>query len=101
MGANETSFKKGQVSNPRGRPPKTDAERAGEDFLRSRTVAHAKRLDELTRSDDEKIALGAVSVALKMTIGTLERQARPTGESQNPYKGWTKEEILTLARSRL
>ena len=77
-------FQPGQSGNPGGRPPKTDDERAGELYLRERTLSAAKRLVELQSSDDEKIALGATSAHLKITLGTLERQAGANGESLNP-----------------
>ena len=82
--ANQTSFQKGQVGNPKGRKPKTPDQRAAEDYLRDTTKAAAERLVELEHSSDEKIALGAVSCHLKLSVGEISRVALGNGGSFLP-----------------
>ncbi len=95
-------FQAGQSGNPGGRTPKTDDERAAELFLRDKTLAAAQRLVQLQSSDDEKIALGATLGHLKITIGTLERQAGPNGEAvAHPLASWPPEKLEALAAAQL
>ena len=96
------NMRKGEPStNPSGRPKKTDDERAAESYLRDRTLGAAQRLVQLQASDDEKIALGATLGHLKITLGTLERQAGPNGEAtSNPYAELTVDELKAIARAQ-
>ena len=89
-------------ANPSGRPRATDDERAAAKYLRDRTLGAAQRLVQLQASDDEKIALGATLGHLKITLGTLERQAGPNGEAPvNPYAAVTVEELKAIARAQI
>ncbi len=101
MARSSTTFEKGDVGNPRGRPAKTDAERAGEMYLRERTEEAAERLCQLQKSSDEKIALGATIAHLKITLGTLERKAGANGEDPviDELRRATLEQLLELVRS--
>ncbi len=92
------NMRKGAPSvNPSGRPAKTDAERAGEMYLRERTEEAAERLCQLQKSSDEKIALGATIAHLKITLGTLERKAGANGEDPvDPLEGWTAEKLAAF-----
>lgn len=103
MAKSSTSFAAGNKANPRGRPAKTDDERAGETYLRDRTESAAKTLVELQGPAHEaKIRLGAVTTHLKITLGVLERQAGADGESMvNPLAGWTPEMLADFATWRL
>lgn len=92
----------GSSGNPGGRKPKTDAERAGELYLRERTLSAAKTLVELQGVEHEpKIRLGATVAHLKITLGELERQAGPNGEVVTPHSALTREELMALARAQL
>ena len=96
------NWTKGVSGNPGGSAKKTDDERAGELYLRERTAAAAQRLVQLQGSDDEKIALGAVTAHLKITLGTLERQAGPDGKAPvNPLTSLSLEELKANARFQL
>jgi len=100
-GGNQTSFKKGDVNNPKGRPPKTDDVRRGEEALAKLCPRAVEVLAELIESGEEKtrstIALGVV----KMTIGELQRVAGKDGENLLgiDFSGWTAEQVLALAKS--
>lgn len=96
-------FQKGQSGNPGGRQPKTDDERAGETYLRERTLAAAQVLVELQGEGHEpKIRLGAVTSHLKITLGVLERKAGPNGEElPNPFKEMSEADLAAFALWRL
>lgn len=94
-------FKKGQSGNPGGRPPKTESERAAEEYLRAHTLGAAKRLVELQRSETEKIALGAVIAHLRIVVGELERVSGPNGERLDAGPPLTNEERRELLRVQL
>lgn len=92
-------FEKGRSGNPGGKRPKTDDQRAAETYLRDRTLAAAQRLVQLQASDDEKIALGAVTAHLKLTIGELERGIDETPKDATPPL--TNDERRALLKAQL
>jgi hypothetical protein len=94
--APRTAWPKGKSGNPGGRPKKTDDERAAENYLRERSEAAAQRLVELQSSADDKVALGACLGHLKITVGTLERQADPDGKPRRPLAGARPDLLLKL-----
>lgn len=100
MAANQTSFKKGQITNPKGRPPKTEAVREAERLLAELSPEAVLKLRELLSCDDLKIQAQVALGIVKATIGELSRVADAQG---NPlgvdFTGWTKAEILEVARS--
>lgn len=100
---NSGSFKPGNVANPSGRPKKTDEERAGETYLRERTVDAARTLFELQGPEHEpRIRLGAVQTHLKITLGELERKAGADGvTADSPYVGLTHEQLAAIALHQL
>ncbi len=69
MAANQTSFKKGQVTNPKGRTPLPEDVRLmlSERFLAGNPKA-IDRLEKLIDSDDENVALKASLGWLAKTI---------------------------------
>lgn len=89
--------KGGPSPNPGGRPRKSDEERAGEEYLRERTLGAAKRLVALQDSENEKVALGACIAHLKLT---LERPALPPSRDDE-YAPLTTAELKAIARAQL
>ena len=75
MAISSTTFKKGQVTNPKGRAPKTDAQREADAILRAGSPKAAQKLLELCGSDDDELALKAATALLKMTNGDMVRAA--------------------------
>lgn len=99
MGANQTSFKKGDVSNPKGRPPKIDAVREAEQLLAALSPAAVAKLEELMQNADEKIQAQVALGIVKATIGELSRVADKDGNPLAGFANMTREEILEVARS--
>ncbi len=98
--ANKTSFKPGNRGG--GRPAKTDDERAGEKYLRERTLAAAQVLVDLQGPENEpKIRLGAATTHLKITLGDLNRLADPAGEKLDTTPPLTNEERRAYLKLRL
>jgi len=95
-GKTKTSFVKGQVTNPKGRPAKTDEQRAAEDYLREKSHHAAMRLVQLIDSDDEKIAMGSAQAVLKITLGDTVRA--PVDEEGRTVGAVDAEEIARRAR---
>lgn len=91
--------KGGPSPNPGGRPPKTDEQRAAEEYLRDKSLFAAQRLVQLQSSDDEKVALGAIIAHLKMTIDKGQRSDGKSGP--DPYETLTTDELKALARMQL
>ena len=75
MAISSTTFKKGQVTNPKGRAPKTDAQREADAILRAGSPKAAQKLLELCGSEDDELALKAATALLKMTNGDMVRAA--------------------------
>ena len=75
MATSSTTFKKGQVTNPKGRAPKTDAQREADEILRAGSPLAARKLLELCANEDNELALKAATALLKMTNGDLVRAA--------------------------
>lgn len=73
MATSSTTFKKGQVTNPKGRAPKTDAQREADAILRAGSPRAALKLLELCGSEDDELALKAATALLKMTNGDMVR----------------------------
>jgi len=67
--ANPNWVKGGPSPNPRGKGPPSQGELEARSWLKLRSLEHAKRLDELTRSEDERVALGAVLACLDRSLG--------------------------------
>ena len=101
---------KGQSGNPKGLTPLApevlEAREQARQWLQARSVAYAERLDDLTRSEDEKVALAAVLAALDRSIGrppaaqedrdALAQAARP------PWlDSLGRSEIVAIARKAL
>lgn len=92
----------GVSGNPAGRPKKTDDERAGEAWLRERTLGAAQTLTELQGPEHEpKIRLGAAIAHLKVTLGVLERIGDPEGKALSAHSGLTLEQLQANARYQL
>lgn len=91
---------KGTSGNPGGRPKKTAAERDAERYLRARTIGSAKRLVELTKHANKKLALRAIIAHLRITVGNLERIA-PGGDPLDPRATMNVDELKALARAQL
>ena len=83
-----------------------EAREQARQWLQARSVAYAERLDDLTRSEDEKVALAAVLAALDRSIGrppaaqedrdALAQAARP------PWlDSLGRSEIVAIARKAL
>lgn len=75
MATSSTTFKKGQVTNPKGRAPKTDAQREADAILRAGSPLAARKLLELCANEDNELALKAATALLKMTNGDMVRAA--------------------------
>ncbi len=98
-GGNQTSFKKGDTGNPKGRPPKTDAVREAEELLAKLSPMAVAKLEELMQTADEKIQAQVALGIVKATIGELSRVADKDGNPLAGFASMTKEEILEIARS--
>lgn len=91
----------GNTANPRGPKKRTEEQMQAEEMLWESTPAAVRRLLELERSDDEKIALGATVHHLKTTLGVLQRKAGPDGETLTPHAALTSDELRAVARAQL
>ncbi len=100
-GGNQTSFKKGDSGNPKGRPPKTEAVREAERLLAELSPKAVAKLGELMDGDDVKIQAQVALGIVKATIGELQRVAGEDGGNLLgiDFAGWTPEQVLELARS--
>ncbi len=106
MARSATTFAKGQVTNPKGRAPKTDVERAAEDYLRSRNLHSAQRLvasaDGAYEGGDFKTAGGLYAAHLKFTLGEhIRTETRDVTDRKDPLEGLTLDELRALARAQM
>lgn len=96
-------FQKGASGNPKGRAPKTDAQREAETLLRDADPDAARRLLQLEQSSDEKVALAAVVAHLKFTQGEKMRTEVNDVTERSPLASATVEElvaVLALVRAK-
>jgi hypothetical protein len=79
MPKNQTSFKKGEIHNPKGRPPAVRAIRA---LLMAKAPEHIKALEELAMStDDDKLAASIRQWLVEHGIGKAPQAVTgPDGE---------------------
>lgn len=68
--------KKGQSLNPGGRPAKTAAIRKAEKMLRKGAPRAVERLLQLCESEDEKVAVAAIKVALGKVMADLKHEEK-------------------------
>lgn len=92
-----TSFRPGQSGNPKGRPPKSDAQREAETLLRNADPEAAVRLLQLEQSSDEKVALAAVVAHLKFTQGERIRSEVNDVTERRPLEATLDEVVAALA----
>ncbi len=87
-------------------PEVLEAREQARQWLQARSVEYAQRLDDLTRSEDEKVALAAVLAALDRSIGRPpaaqeDRDALAAAARPAWLDSLGRSEIVAIARKAL
>lgn len=90
-------FKPGQSGNPGGRPRKVvEAEQVAEESLEEAM----KKLKELMKSDNEKVALAAAQTLIDRAMGKARQSVAHTIGKDKDVPELTTAELIDLVRSR-